>query len=396
MGQHACKLEHILIIGGGVGGALAHDLALRGFQVTLVEKGELLSGATGRHHGLLHSGARYVFNDIATSRECYEENITLKRIAPHAIEANGGFFIAVDEEDLSYQIQFLQNCKKADIPTRKITIKEALALEPNLNPKLKAAVIVPDGSMDAWRFALSFFATAKANGAAIHPFCQVTNILVRGNSVVGVQLKNYRNGRTEEIGADLVVNAAGAWAGQVAAMAGIYVPIQPCPGVMVSVADRLCHRVINRLHPPGEGDIIVPQRNLSILGTTAWLEDNPDQVKVPQGDVKRLMTLCDELIPGIKNMSPHAVWSACRPLLQKGKGKDNNPFEISREFDCFDHGRDDNIHGLISLIGGKATTMRAMAEQVADLICKKTGRVVSCATHKTLLLSHRRYFDFND
>ncbi|MBW2436510.1 MAG: FAD-dependent oxidoreductase, partial [Deltaproteobacteria bacterium] len=78
-------MEHIIIIGGGVGGALAHDLTLRGFRVTLVEKGELLSGTSGRHHGLLHSGARYVLHDLKTARECAEENRILRHIAPDAL-----------------------------------------------------------------------------------------------------------------------------------------------------------------------------------------------------------------------------------------------------------------------------------------------------------------------
>ena len=114
-------LEHILIIGGGVGGALAHDLTLRGFRVTLVEKGELLSGTTGRHHGLLHSGGRYAFNDVETARECYQENLILKRIAPQAIEPNGGLFVALDDEDLSHQNQFMVGCRDAGIPTQVLT-----------------------------------------------------------------------------------------------------------------------------------------------------------------------------------------------------------------------------------------------------------------------------------
>lgn len=84
-------MERILIIGGGgTGGALAHDLTLRGFDVTLVEKGSLLSGTSGRHHGLLHSGARYVFHDVETARECYAENQILRRLTPQAIESNMG------------------------------------------------------------------------------------------------------------------------------------------------------------------------------------------------------------------------------------------------------------------------------------------------------------------
>jgi glycerol-3-phosphate dehydrogenase len=384
------KLEHILIIGGGVGGALAHDLALRGFRVTLVEKGELLSGTTGRHHGLLHSGARYVLHDIDTGRECWEENQILRRIAPQAIEPNGGLFIAVDEVDLSHRERFLASCRAAGIPAREIPVHQALALAPALNPRMKAAVQVPDASMDAWRLALPFFATARANGAMIRPYCEVTALVLKGKTVAGARIIDHRTGRSEEIGADLVVNAAGPWAGRIAALAGVRVPIQPAPGVMVSVPGRLTHQVINRLHPAGEGDIIVPQRRLSILGTTAWLADDPDRVTAPAEHVRRLFDLCAQLLPAVRTLQPHAVWSASRPLLLTGARQD--PFAISRTFDCFDHAVADQVEGLVTLIGGKATTLRAMAEKTADLICRKTGRDLPCGTRETVLLPYRRYW----
>ena len=73
---------HVLIVGGGgTGGALAHDLTLRGVKVTLVERGEVTSGTTGRHHGLLHSGARYAGGDRESAVECIEENLILRRIS---------------------------------------------------------------------------------------------------------------------------------------------------------------------------------------------------------------------------------------------------------------------------------------------------------------------------
>ena len=94
---------HILIVGGGgTGGALAHDLALRGLRVTLVERGELTSGTTGRHHGLLHSGGRYAVNDRESAVECIEENMILRRICPGSFECNDGLFVAVEDEDLEY------------------------------------------------------------------------------------------------------------------------------------------------------------------------------------------------------------------------------------------------------------------------------------------------------
>jgi len=385
--------EHILIIGGGVGGALAHDLTLRGYRVTLVEKGELLSGTTGRHHGLLHSGARYVFNDPETARECFEENQILRRIAPEAIEPNNGLFIALDEDDLSHEREFVDQCRSAGIPAQRLSPQEALDMEPALNPRLKAAFQVPDASMDAWRLALPFFATAKANGATIRPFCQVTGLTMSGKTVTGARVNDLRCNREETIAADLVVNVAGPWAGRVAAMASITVPIQPVPGVMVSVPGRLTQAVINRLHPAGEGDIIVPQRRLSILGTTAWLADDPDRATAPVEHTRRLMNLCARLVPAITGMKPHAVWSASRPLLQANDGED--PFAISRTFDCFDHAQRDGVEGLVTLIGGKATTMRAMAEKTADLIGQKTGRQIPCRTRETLLHPYRTYWNTN-
>lgn len=382
--------DHILIIGGGVGGALAHDLTLRGFRVTLVERGELLSGTTGRHHGLLHSGARYVFNDVETARECYQENLILKRIAPEAIEPNGGLFVALDDDDLAHQDRFIEGCREAGILTEVLTPEEALGREPGLNPALKSAVVVPDASVDAWRLAMPFFATAKANGAAIRTFCRVSELVSAGSAVAGARIVDLRTGRSETIAADLVVNAAGPWAGQVAAMAGVEVPVQPGPGVMVSVQGRLTQAVINRLHPADEGDIIVPQRRLSILGTTAWLADDPDRVTAPADHVTRLFRLCAMLVPAVADMPPHAVWSASRPLLLSGPEKD--PFGISRTFDCFDHAQRDGVEGLVTLIGGKATTMRAMAELTADLVCRKLGRDIPCRTRETVLLPYRRFW----
>ena len=94
-------MEHVVIIGGGgTGAAIAHDLVLRGFRVSLFERGEILSGTTGRHHGLLHSGARYAVHDTSAARECIQENKILRQLAPEAIEPNDGLFVALDEADL--------------------------------------------------------------------------------------------------------------------------------------------------------------------------------------------------------------------------------------------------------------------------------------------------------
>ncbi len=384
-------MEHILIIGGGgTGAALAHDLALRGFEVSLFERGEVFSGTTGRHHGLLHSGARYAMGDPVAARECIRENTILRRIAPEALEQNDGLFVALDDADMAYRDVFLASCRSCRIPIRELSAELALTMEPALNPELKLAVRVPDATIDAWRLPLQFLATAQKNGARVYRFCEVVGIHCRSDRVRGIRVLNHQTQREKDVWGDLVVNAAGAWAGKVCALAGIQIPVLAGPGVMVSVRARLTNMVINRLHPAGEGDIIVPQRGLSILGTSLWLADDPDAIGIPADHVRKITDCSSAMVPAVKSTARHAVWSAVCPLIKSPSAK--APQDISRTFECFDHGVLDGLQGLISIIGGKATTLRAMAEKTADLVCRKTGRDISCRTADVRLLNYRLFF----
>ena len=384
-------MEKIVIIGGGgTGAALAHDLALRGFEVSLFERGELLSGTTGRHHGLLHSGARYAVHDPAAARECIQENKILRHIAPQSLEQNDGLFVALDENDMAFKPSFLESCRAAEIPTRELTVQQALALEPELNSDLQAAVQVPDATIDAWRLPLHFFATARANGARIHNFSEVIGFYQSNGAVTGIRVMDHRRHREYDVKGDVFINAAGAWAGKLSALAGVQVPILPGPGVMVALNSRLTNMVINRLHKAGEGDIIVPQRKLTILGTSIWLADNPDLIELPREHQQRIIDLCTKLVPAVNRTEVHSVWYAVRPLIAASRA--DNPLEISRDFDCYDHRETDNLAGLVTIIGGKATTLRLMAEKTADLVCRLTGRDIACKTKTTRLLNYRLFY----
>src|SRR4030042_2619811 len=139
----------VLIVGGGVTGTgISRDLSLRGIPCLLVEKGDFASGASGRNHGLFHSGARYAVSDPEAARECIAENKILRRIAPHCIEETDGLFISLREDGLDFRDQFLQACDRVDIPATLLPCNEALTLEPRLNPDLLSAVKVPDGAID--------------------------------------------------------------------------------------------------------------------------------------------------------------------------------------------------------------------------------------------------------
>lgn len=383
---------HVLIIGGGgTGGALAHDLCLRGLRVTLVERGELTSGTTGRHHGLLHSGARYAVGDRESAVECIEENMILRRICPGSFELNDGLFIAVEDEDMDYLEPFIEGCEASGIPTERLAPRDALALEPNLNPALKAAVRIPDGTMDAMRLPLRFFATAIHNGASIHPYTEVTELLLHDHLVSGAVVHDHATGRDVRIRADLVVNATGPWSEKVAAMAGVDVPIRPSPGVLLALRGRLCNMVINRLHKSGDGDIVVPQRALSVVGTSSWVVEDPDDLGVPADHVERMYTEGSKLIPAVRHSRRRAAWSAARPLVGS-RGEADSGRELSRTFKTFDHKETDGLEGFVTITGGKGTTLRGMAELCADVVCRKLDVDEPCRTRETVLLPHTAYY----
>jgi glycerol-3-phosphate dehydrogenase len=393
--ERSFSSPHVVIVGGGgTGGALAHDLVLRGLRVTLVERGELTSGTTGRHHGLLHSGARYAVKDRESAVECIEENHILRRIAPGSFELNDGLFVAVTDEEADYEKLFFDSCEACAIPARRVSREEALRLEPNLNPDLRCAVQVPDGTMDAMRLPLRFFATAKANGADIRPFTEVIEMMhgdaAAPKTITGVVVEDHAADRRYQIGADLVVNAAGPWGEKVARMAGVDVPIQPSPGVLVAVRGRFNNMVINRLHPSGDGDIVVPQRELSVIGTSSWVAEDPDHLTVPEDHVEKMFHEGSMLIPSIRGAEMRASWSAARPLI--GERGASTGRELSRTFKCFDHKADDDVEGFVTVAGGKGTTLRAMAEATADVICKKLGVDRPCETRRYELLPHTAYY----
>lgn len=144
--------SEVIIIGGGATGAgIARDCARRGLRTLLIERHDIATGATGRNHGLLHSGARYAVTDNESARECISENRILRRIARHCIEPTNGLFITLPEDDMAYQQTFITACQQAGIEATPLSPQDALRREPAVNPTLLGAVQVPDGTIDPFR-----------------------------------------------------------------------------------------------------------------------------------------------------------------------------------------------------------------------------------------------------
>ena len=202
---------------------------------------------------------------------------------------------------------------------------------------------------------------------------------------------DIKTNKEYDLKGDLIVNATGPWSEKVTVMADAEVPIRPSPGVMVAMRGRWHNMILNRLHASGDGDIIVPQRNLSVIGTSSWVVEDPDKLGVPEDHIQLMFEKGADLVPAIKHAGLRAAWSAARPLIGS-KGEDEGR-ELSRTFKCFDHKERDNVEGLVTITGGKAATLRGMAETTVDVVCKKLGLDIPCRTREEVLLPYRAYYN---
>jgi len=369
----------VLVIGGGTtGGGTALDLVLRGLRVALVERADLTDGTSGRYHGLLHSGGRYAVRDPESARECIEENRILRRIVPHAVEDTGGLFVTTPYDDPDYGDTWLAACRACDIEAEEISVSAALKLEPALNPAISRAFRVPDGSCDSFDMLAAMKAAIHAHGSRVYTYHQVIGLIVENGRVTGARVRSARTREEKTLHAALVVNAAGPWAGQIAAMAGCPVTVRPSKGTMVAMAYRFVNTVINRCHPPGDGDILVPVGTVAVIGTTSVNVNDPDTTRVEPWEVQKMLDEGEKLIPGFNQVRALRAWAGVRPLYEEGGQAGGR--EAKRTFAVLDHATRDGVAGLITVVGGKLTTYRLMAEKTADAACAQLGVSAACGT----------------
>ena len=377
----------VLVIGGGAtGSGLALDLALRGLRVILAEAGGVAEGTSGRYHGLLHSGGRYAVRDPESAAECALENRILRKIMPHAIEDTGGLFISLPDDPPEYADEWLAACHKCGIPAEEISTSEALRLSPNLNRAVKRAFWVPDGSCDSFDAINSLFRAAEANGAEVWLYSPVVEILREGDKVVGARVKRLREGEEVEIRARWVVNSAGPWAAKVATMAGCKVGMKLSRGALIAMNVRWTHIVLNRCRMPSDGDILVPVGTVSIIGTTSVTVQDPADTRVERWEIEKLLAEGDAMVPGLAKARALRCWAGVRPLYEPDAGEaDGEGREVKRTFTVLDHEERDGIGNFTSILGGKFTTYRLMAEKTADLVCAKLGVNTQASTANYVL-----------
>jgi glycerol-3-phosphate dehydrogenase len=371
----------VLVIGGGSTGAgVVRDAALRGFSTVLVERRDLADGTTGRFHGLLHSGGRYAVKDPAAAVECIEENRILRRVAADCIEDTGGLFVTTPWDDPDYGDRFLEGCRATGVPVEEIPVAEALRREPRLNPQIARAFTVPDAAVDPWKLVWGCARSAEEHGASILTYHRVLELALDGQRVTGALVRNERTGEDVRIHADVVVNAAGAWAGQIAALAGCEVEVLPGKGIMIAMNHRLVHTVLNRCKLPADGDILVPIRTACVIGTTDVRIADPDEAEITQAEVDFMLDEGEKLVPGFRRARALHAWAGVRPLFQETKADGVDTRDVTRSHALLDHRRRDGVEGFVTITGGKATTFRLMAEVAVDAVCEQLGVRRPCRT----------------
>lgn len=371
-----------LVIGGGATGVgVARDLAMRGVDVTLVERGGLSSGTSGRSHGVLHSGARYAESDPIGATECLEENRILRSIGGACVRDTGGLFVQIDGDDPDYFEQKRDACESVGIETEILDSTAVQQLNPDLSTDIDRAITVPDAVISPSRLVAANAADAEAHGATVLPHTPLEAFTVGNGRIAAARLGGDGPDRIEP---EFVVNATGAWAGSVASMAGIDLTMAPTRGVMISVKYDRLETVLNRCRAPDDGDIVVPHTDEVVLGTTSVPTPNPDEYERADWEVETCLEECAAMLPAVADAAIERTWWGVRPLYAHDEIKTDRR-GISRGFVRLDHA-DDGVENLVSIVGGKLTTYRRMAESIADLVCDRLGVTTRCETAEQQLL----------
>lgn len=371
----------VIIIGGGATGAgIARDCALRGLECVLLERRDIATGATGRNHGLLHSGARYAVNDRESAEECIKENMILKQIARHCIDDTKGLFITLPEDDLNFQKTFIDSCTASGIEAVAIEPDLAKFMEPSVNPNLVGAVVVPDGSIDPFRLTASNMLDATEHGAKVFTYCEVKGLIREGGKVIGVKVFDHKNQVERQFFAPVVVNAGGIWGQGIAEYADLKIKMFPAKGALLVMGHRINNMVINRCRKPADADILVPGDTICVIGTTSSRipYDQIDNMEVTPEEVDILFREGEKLAPSLRHTRVLRAYAGVRPLV----AADDDPSgrNVSRGIVLLDHAERDGLDGFITITGGKLMTYRLMAEWATDLVCKKLNKSDRCTT----------------
>ena len=379
----------LIVVGGGIIGAgIARDAALRGLKTLLIEKDDFACGTTSRSSRLIHGGLRYLRHmEFGLVRQDMREREVLLHIAPHLVHPLP-FLIPVTQPlewvtmALGMRLYDLLSFDKS-LPSRHyLSRRETLDMEPGLEmKKLRGAYLYYDCQAPfVERLCLENVLSAAEHGALTFNHARLIGMLRDGNAVCGVQVEDALSGETCQIATRLLVNAAGPWVDNVLGT------LQPHPKPLIRktkgihlLLPQICQKALVLVaRTDGRLFFTIPWQGYTLIGTTDTdYSGDPDSVSADAEDVAYLLTEVRQAFPSVRMEDIFYATAGLRALAGSGG---NRASDVSRQHKLADHGQKDGISGLISILGGKITGYRAIAQEVVDLVCQKLSLEARCKT----------------
>jgi glycerol-3-phosphate dehydrogenase len=237
--------------------------------------------------------------------------------------------------------------------------------------------MVEDASIDPFKLSMENISQAQQLGSSLLRFTEVVGFEKNKRRIQATRLLDKVTGQKFLIEAQQVVNASGAWAGLIAGLAGVNIDILYSQGSLLITHNRITQRVVNRLRPSANADILVPGGTVSILGTTSVRINSLEDVHPTVEEVDAIVCEAAAMIPVLETTRYIRAYAGVRPLVASQSAGDDR--SVSRGFALLDHA-EDGLDNFTTISGGKLTTYRLMAEKTADLVCQRLGVTRPCKT----------------
>lgn len=377
----------VLVVGGGITGCgIARDAALRGLNVALVEKDDFASGTSSRSSRLVHGGLRYLEHGyLHLVFEASAERRRLLRLAPHLVRplefvwpVYAGARVPRWKLQAGLTLYDALSLFRNVGTHRRLTVRQVEAREPALRRDgLLGGARYFDAATDDARLTLANAVGAVEAGAVVINHAAVLALITRDGVASGARIRDALGNRTIEVGARIIVNAAGPWSDDLRRLdegsASERPAVRGSKGVHIAVPrQRIDNHGALTLLSPSDGRVmfVLPGDGQTIVGTTdTFTHATPDEVRASEADVTYLLEAANNFFPAARLAREDVIsaWAGIRPLIA-GTAEGADPDDASRE-----HAIATSAHGMVSITGGKLTTYRVMAAEVVDAAVARLG-----------------------
>lgn len=395
----------VLVIGGGItGSGVVLEAMARGYRAGLIEKADFCSGTSSKSTKLAHGGIRYLAHfDFALVYEGLIERGRMIRNAPHLVKPLGFVLPLYKENKRPMDVPFVPpggiglswimqaGLALYDVMSgrlgikmhRRISTKNALTLAPCLKTEgLNSSFIYYDGQTDDTLLTMTVLRTAAQHGALLANYAELIGFEQTENGAIKAALvRDTINNDEYRIPVGTVINAAGVFAGRVESMAGTSkISIKPAKGVHLTVPREAVkldeYAVVLPETPDGRLLFMVPWNTRVTIGTTDTKGGDIDQPLANHDDIDYLLRTTNLYMrTRLTRDDIISSWAGYRPLISPANGGNGDTSKLSRT-----HVVMDGPGGMVTIVGGKLTTYRRMAEDTLDHVAKRSGKAI---THPT-------------